>query len=177
MSQFPIQSGVSFLLSAMLLISSIASLGVRHAHTEGDRPHSHHGDLRSDQHEHDGHNHVEAACSNESVHHDRQSTCELLAGMVSHIHLTLFGYQLSLPAQHTPDEDEIPTDISVVGIFNESYTSPTSQHPSELFRVLSAIVALDDVARFDRVIAGFPHVTSQPLCDSARLERSGVRLI
>ena len=177
MGKFPLQSGVSLLLSVMMLTNGIAPFGVQHAHAEGDKPHQHHGELLADEHDDEDHFHDQAIVGDESAHHGHE--CELVAGMIPHIHLTLLGYEFTLPTQDTPDdEEENPTDPVVVRLVDELYASrPTEQHPSELLPLLSSTLALDGVACFQTVIASSQPVTSQPLCDSARLERSGVRLI
>ena len=181
MTTFRFQTGVSLVLSALMLTGGVAPLGIRHAHAEGGKRHRHEGEQTASSHEDHAHH------SESHTHHDAQLPahkpgcgCSSIADAISHIHVTLLGVDFVLPTSDTPDnqQNDDLSDSVVVWLCGESYTGQlTQQNPRELLPLHARTLDLENVERFVRFISGSPPVTSQPLCDSARLERTGVRLI
>ena len=88
---------------------------------------------------------------------------------------------MPLPEEPADDTDGASTSVpAIVRVMNENEIVPTTQAGPSFGRVLSAAIRAPsaDVVRSLEPIARPPNlITSIPLCDSARLERSGVLLV
>lgn len=167
---------LNLLLSALVLGWGIVPLGVQHAHAGG-------GDAT---HRHDNCNEVAHHRSHEhdfdDEHHEHASLPEVvpLADYILHLHWRFLGVDFSMPVPEKPadgNDDEGTVPPAVVRVVNEIV--PATQASPSFGRVLLAAVCMpsSDVVRSLEPIPRSPNlVTSMPLCDSARLERSGVLL-
>ena len=170
---------VNLLLSALVLAWGIAPPGMQHAHSGGnDNTHRH------DTHQQDAHRND--ACRETAAHtshdHERETVWDfsLPADFVLHLHWQLLGVEFSIPAPEEPadnDDDRNTIPAAVVRVMNE--VVPTAQAGPSFGRVLSAdtcISSADLVSSLQPVPRWANQITSLPLCDSARFERSGVLL-
>ena len=170
------QKTMNLLLSALVLAWGIVPPGVQHAHAGGsDTTHKHDTTCREVAH-HDSHNH-----ESDEGHHEQatESDLSLLADYVLHLHWRYLGVEFSMPMPEEPadgdDEGTVPP--AVVRGMNE--VVPTTQAGPSFCRVVLATLCTPNA---DVVLTLTPAprspnlVTSIPLCDSARLERTGVLL-
>lgn len=170
------QKTTNLLLSALVLAWGIVPPGVQHVHAGGSDPTHGHGE----RHEvaHDGSHHHES----DDEHHDQATVSDvsLPADDVLHLHWRLLGVEFSMPVSEEPVEDDADGDAvpsAIVRVISEIV--PATQAGPAFGRVLPAAICAPgaDVARSLEPIPRPPNlVTSIPLCDSARLERSGVLL-
>lgn len=162
-------------MSAALLTWGIAPPAIRHGHEGGgDRGHGHdavvHHDPEHGHHDHDGggHRHNDADASSLAV----------LSDFVVHLHWDLFGLDFSIPmpenGEHGDDGDgepavvrfidELPTMAPYIDSFaGESLATPPDLGPDAVVVVCSPSHPPN-------------RISSIPLCDTARFERSGVLL-
>ena len=167
---------MSLLLSALVLGWGFLPPGVQHAHAGGNDSTHRHSDCHEVAH-HDSHDHD----SNSRNHyHETLPDTSLVVGSLVHLHWQFLGIEFSMPAPKQPanggDDQDTPT-LAVVQVINEAV--PNIQLGPSLGRVfLAAACSLStDVVRDLEPVPRSPNlVTSTPLCDSARFERSGVLL-
>ena len=169
------QKAMNLLLSALVLAWGFVPPGFEHAHAGGgDSDHQHdkcHDVALDGSHHHDA----------DDEHHEDAAEPDVAALMdyVLHSHWQLLGVEFSMPVPMEPadgdDEDTVPP--AVLCVRNEILTAT---HAGLSFGrgLLAAVCAPStDVVRNLEPIPRSPNlVTSIPLCDSARLERSGVLL-
>ena len=170
------QKAMNLLLSGLVLAWGIMPLGVQHAHAGGSDPSHKHGERDEIAHD-DSHDH-----ELDDEHHDHSivSDLSLLADNVLHLHWSLLGVELSMPLPEEPvesgdDGDTVPP--TVVRVMNDVVPA-TQAGPSSCRALLVAICtpSTDVVWALTPAPRSPNLVTSIPLCDSARLERSGVLL-
>ena len=170
-------NALKVLLVAMLLVVGMAPPAMGHRHAGGHVPHGHRSADQEDAHahDHDGHHH----------HHDHGAANESVAFDGGwHLHFAWLGIELTLPQRGTsPDESNPGTSDHevIVSLLDESsMSSPvgielSDAHlaqllPAEAERVydssLPETLRRSDLGRHESL-----------LCDAARLERTGVRLI
>ncbi len=169
------QKTMNLLLSALVLAWGIVPPGVQHVHAGGSDPTHGHGER--DEMAHDGsHDH-----ESDHEHHDHAMVTDLslLADYVLHLHWRLLGVEFSMPMPEKPvDDDEGTVPPAVVRVMNEE--GLTMQTGPSFGRVMLAVTCTPsaDVVQKLEAVPRLPNlVTSIPLCDSARLERSGVLLV
>ena len=170
------QKTMSLLLSALVLVWGVIPPGVEHTHTGGnDASHKH--DKCDDVAHHDSHNH-----HGDDGHHEHATVPDvsLSADNVLHLHWQLLGLELSIPLPEEPvdgTDDENTTLPAFVRVMDEIV--PTMQAGLSFDRVLLAAIctpSVDTVWILEPIPRPPDLVTTIPLCDSARLERSGVLL-
>lgn len=182
MSRHALRISLCPFLSALVLIGTLLPPGVRHAHGEMDRPFVHHDHDEPRQpavshgHHHDGdehHSHGHAATPPEP---DASIPDECW-----HLHLALVLIDLTLPAPSEPADgegDPSDEDTSIVrcgrgflpGVQGRAESDGRSSSTDGLALPTSDAVVLQ------AVVSSPPPVTTAPLCDGARRERSGVLL-
>ena len=167
------QMTVSLLLSAFVLACGITPPLVQHAHTGGDDTTHRHGDCHelahSGRHEHDGGHHGHATATDVS----------LLADCVAHLHWRFFGVEFSMPTPDEPtdNDDQSTVPPAIVRATNEEGVTARSGPSFDRVPMVGVYGPSADVVRDSEPAARPPNRgTSIPLCDSARLERSGVLL-
>lgn len=175
------QKMMSLLLSGMVLAWGVIPPGVEHAHTGGNDASHQHVKCEDVAH-HDSHNH-----HGDDGHHEHATVPDvsLLADNVLHLHWQLLGLEFSIPVPEEPadgtedegTEDEGTTVSTFVRVMNENVLA-TQAGPSFGRVLLAATCApsVDVVWSLEPIPLPLDLVTSIPLCDSARLERSGVLL-
>ncbi len=163
----------SLLLSALVLSWGGVPSGVRHAHEGGgDSTHQHDDFHDAAHHDHD--------CDGTYREHRNVSDVSLLADFVLHLHCQFLGMEFSMPASEEPgdnDDGEGTAVPAIVRAMNEE--GLTTQAGLSFIRVLAAVTGTpnaDVVLNLESAARPPNLVTSIPLCDSARLERSGVLL-
>ena len=191
-------SVMTILLSGAVLASSVLPPAVCHAHSGGDRSHSHKQDRRqsdSGLHDHEhGHRHDDSAVSDHDEHRHREPSereDERVTGGIEpalgHLHFSIAGFDFSLPLpSHDVSDGPLSSTGDQAGCFGVvRLTDDTITVPRvELSDVVDlstpaplAIAALFDAtqhaARWRCILADDRSL----LCDSARCERSGVLLI
>ena len=168
------QKMMSLLLSALVLAWGAIPPGVEHAHVGGsDGNHRH--DKCYEVAGHGSHDH-----ESYEDHHEQATEVDvsLLADSVLHLHWQLLGMEFSMPVPEEPadgsdNESSVPS--AVIRVMNENV--PATQAGPSFDRVFLAAICMPSVdAVWSLEPIPRPHdlVTSIPLCDSARLERSGV---
>lgn len=164
-----LQNGLKLLLAAVVLLGCVIPPAVQHVHADGDKAHDH----RHHASHSAGHRHPHG--------HEMQTT--KAEETPPHRHLHLLGFDFWWPIGEFPDtpgsDDEMAGDDLI------------------LVRVLETEAVSASTPLIDRLIIAFPvwstisgqtiaqvllrgdreGPTAQPLCDSARCERSGVLLI
>ena len=163
-------------LAALVLLSGAVSPATAHAHPGGDEPH-HHGPSEVSGHSHhiSGHTH-HALCPQEAARHGH------LEPSVAHIHLCVWGFEVQLPMPDAPFEESGDVPLVDQAVLYRLVELPEAQPPQPTSGSVgcpSQGVA-DGTAVADEPSQGrqsAKRVLSQPLCDAARHERSGVQLI
>jgi len=169
---------MSLLLSALLLAWGLVPPGFQHAHSGGsDFTHRHDNGREvahsgSHGHDSDDQHHEHAALPDVSLFAD-------YADYALHLHWQLLGVEFSMPVSEKPVDgnDEGTAPPAFVRVMNEVF--PVGQAGPSFGRVLLSAICTPsaDVVRSLEPVPRSPNfVTSIPLCDSARLERSGVLL-
>ncbi|MCL4207380.1 MAG: hypothetical protein KJ000_33270 [Pirellulaceae bacterium] len=168
-------------LAALVLTAAVAPPALRHSHAledDAEAQHRHH----ANHHAEDGHVH------HRHVHHREQgnlqrsdfrsSGASLSAGPWEHLHFHFLGLELTLPEREPDQGDRESHGLAVVSLLSFAQTpvlSGTAQTVLtwQVFPPFTA-VSPEDAALLQVVVAASPPVSSPPLCDRARRERSGV---
>lgn len=170
------QKTMNLLLTALVLAWGVTPPGIEHVHAGGSDPAHRHEDCQEAA-DHGSHGH-----ESDDGHHDRETVSDvsLLADCILHLHWRLLGVELTMPMPEKPVEGEddggaVPP--AIVRVMNEA-VPVTLASPSFGRALLAAIrTPSAEVVRSLEPIPCPPNLgTSIPLCDSARLERSGVLL-
>jgi hypothetical protein len=173
-------------LAGSVLLSGIWSLGLRHAHAGGDKPHHHAEGLASGpiyglRHTHP-HVHRHGDGRPHSHSHSQDDAADAvqpsLEAETPHVHLWLFGFELTLPDSppRKGSEDWCGSTV-VVKLHQTELGQPRGPDP------LAAPLPLHAEGRpladhgFRGRTCTAAQVLSAPLCDTARFERSGVQVI
>lgn len=176
------KKSMGLMLSALVLAWGVVPPGFEHAHAGGgDSNHRH--DVRHNVKHQDGHHHDHDAHHHDSdlAHHVHPADIDVMVFEedVRHIHWQLLGVEFSLPLPTTPAEGEREENVPpmVVRAMNE-VVSPTQTGPpiDRVLLVGNCAPGADVVCNLEPIPRSRNFVTSIPLCDSARLERSGVLL-
>jgi hypothetical protein len=185
------QTSINLLLSVLVLTWGIIPPGVQHVHAGGsDVGHQH----QIDQHDADhkvGHHGSQGHKSDDGHHSDghhhdtKTSDIRLLADYVCHIHWRLLGVEFSTPVSEKPvegDDDGDTLGPTIVRMTSQVVTAgPASlsfgrvllrANCAPIANVVQSLAPIRCVSKIGMSNVG----TSIPLCDSARLERSGVLL-
>ena len=170
------QKMMNLVLSALVLAWGFVTPEVQHAHAGGnDFTHRH--STADEMACPDSHDH---GSDNEHHEHATLPDVSLLADSVVHLHWQLFGMGFSMPVPETPADgngDQGADPPAFVRVMNE--VVPALQSGPSLDRVVLAAVCAssgDAVRDLEPVPRPPSLVTSIPLCDSVRFERSGVLL-
>lgn len=165
-------------MSALMLTWGTVSPATRHTHLGGSDTTHRHDDIRRDelsQHSHDhgpGDWHGEHLCVDQGA---------LLGDCVVHLHWKWLGIDFSLPVPQGPADGNDDGDTALPEIvLVMDQTVPTAQVRPSFNRVLLPAVCSTSpavVCRSTPILSSAGFSTSIPLCDSARLERSGVLLV
>ena len=181
-----LQKVMNLLLSAMVLAWGIVLPGVQHVHAGGSDPAHGHDDCHEvvdyNSHNHDSGDHEAGDHETDVEHHEHSTALDvsLLVDYVLHLHWELLGVEFSMPMPEAPVESDDngntapPAIVRVIG----DIVPATPSSPS-LGRVLLAAIctpSADVVWSLEPIPCPRNLVTSIPLCDSARFERSGVLL-
>ena len=167
---------MNLLLSALVLAWGMVPPGVQHAHSAGNDTTHRHGDghevaqRASHDHRGDGEDHEHAATVPDVWR---------LADYVLHLHWRFLGMEFSMPVSEEPADGDQRDRVSLATVLRVDQTVPATQAGPSFCRVLLAGICTPhaDVVRTLTPVPRPPNlVTSIPLCDSARLERSGVLL-
>ena len=117
-------------------------------------------------------------------HHSHQvePDRETLPGHKLHVHLRFFGFDLTIPDSSDGDSDRGTRLVDEAGTLVRIVDDPLPDHGRAMdwFGELALAIQLPcigDVPTPVPILALPPPVTSPPLCDAARHERSGVLLI
>lgn len=166
---------VNWLMAATVLAWSLSPPAVEHAHEGG-------ADLT---HQHD------CAAATDGAHgsyhaHDAEPrslavVSEVPFGDASHLHFQWLGFRLTLPGDDAPTKKGEDRNSSKLLFVQASRTLlPQFQLGTRLDKSLTPLcldaVATDIAAICPAVSCPLPLVTTHPLCDRARHERSGVLL-
>ncbi|NQT17861.1 MAG: hypothetical protein HQ582_34225 [Planctomycetes bacterium] len=185
MSKRLVHNTVSVLVSASLLVFALVPPGVRHAHdvVDGAIGKCDHGSPAAvpevDHHHHDGlstHPHAH-------VFHGPQSgprqEVSRPTGDTWHVHFAILGLYFALPDTNLPNDrgEGASGELVFLHVARNSTPIPADGSVSDVWLPDATASGWqgDAVAPLARALRP-PPVTSIPLCDSARLERTGVRL-
>ena len=169
----------SILLATLLLTAAVAPPAIRHTHPLADESQSHHHHEANPDLSH-GHNHH----GDHRGHYlaDRNACdAELTNGHWWHLHFHFLGLEVTLP-EPASDQGDRESDgkdtVSVLASGEQLLPCQTSPSASaqQLIR-WSTFSWPSDAARMQVVVWAPAPVSSAPLCDSARRERSGVLLV
>ncbi|MDC0934824.1 hypothetical protein OAS39_00965 [Pirellulales bacterium] len=169
-------NAVSVLLTALMLAGSVGAHAFGHAHVGGDEFHSHaDGAIVV----HDCGSHRCAYCNDHQEQHRCTGDYPLAAASVSHTHLTLFGFDFSIPPAGDSDDDhDNPLSTTFVGLSDDCPIVLVARSLDiDLLRALLLTASVGDLVASPTATFAMPQAPSAPLCDSARFERSGVLLI
>jgi hypothetical protein len=175
MSRPQIENAIRLVLAALVLTVAVAPPALRHAHDLEEGAASHH---RHDANHHalDGHVHH----SHDGKHHrndSQPSGASLSSGPWSHLHFHFFGFEFTLPESAPDQGDRESHETEAVSLLS-SVPLPvpcgTAQTVLAWLAFPPLTVLPGDAALLQVVVASPPPVSSPPLCDRARRERSGV---
>lgn len=168
----PLEISLRLALAAIIVGAGVAPPPVCHAHEGGD--HSVHSHRSVDPFHDADHDSRDARLSKAMA---LGATGVGVDSLATHHHYQLFGFEFHLPCDgDNCDEDENSEFVAIRSVQNASaiFAGINGQHGIYLCAVpepgVQPIVVATSAIGSHRV------VTSPPLCDSARLERSGVRL-
>ena len=169
---------LSLLLSALVLACGTVPPGFRHAHLGGADTGHRHGDGRPQTvAHHASHEHDSDADHRE---HATVPDTTLLSDFVIHLHWRFLGMDFSIPEPDEPapgNDDEGTAPPAIVRAMDGIV--PATQVGPSFGRVLLAVIctpSADVVQNRTPPLRSPDFTTSIPLCDSARLERTGVLL-
>lgn len=169
---------VSLLLSAAVLAWGTVPPALRHAHEGGSETGHSHEALA--EHHDAGEHHRRPRVGHSHEHEGRVAKESTVAGEVAtHFHWAVFGLDFTMPARQDgePDERESVSGPVLVRLTDElpTVTSGDREAPGGLLAAPPSgglkLAAVEDAPPRPCHL-----VTSIPLCDTARLERSGVLL-
>lgn len=177
-------AATNLLLSALVLMASVAPPAVRHVHPvaadgHGYHDHGHHSHAAHQaDHRHGG------ASTERHGHHDvlRHPIASDLAveSELWHLHLGFLGIEVILPDRFPEKQGHGSQPNSEVVLLraSEDLPPPQTNRPAPPDVLVSAPLPppLGDGSPFQAVSPLSPQVATAPLCDRARLERSGVLL-
>lgn len=180
------RTGLVLLLSAVVLLGGMVPPAVQHAHPEGDRSHDHrvsaHERQGSGHHGRHSHPHPHPHRHSHS-HRDKGGTPDPLHGPTQHLHISFFWLDISLPLDGDRDpqqKQDTQGTLSAMLVRLSDHEFVVASSPAGMQLLLgfpSIATALPDAAERPRPGSREEGVSSFPLCDSARGERSGVQLI
>ena len=183
MNVVPFDIAARLLLTAVLLTSGSAG-GIRHAHSEGDRPHIHEQILEHEHpHPHDGHDHCAHVHEELAGDTEARSTAEI-SNAIRHLHFSWLGldFVLPLPTPVSPNESDddsnLASEIGVVQLVDTFVsTSVVAAAPARFASAVPSPQGSDSLIWDQRMgrFSSAPAVAAG-LCDTARHERSGVQL-
>jgi hypothetical protein len=174
-------SCIRVLLSIALIATSGVAPRLTHAHSRGNKQHTHCAEtvhLLTDHAGRDGHAHHCPSGPAENKGADGHHDC--VSDTVAHTHIACFGMPITVPVssdEHSTDGPrQLALEVKIVAT-----SSDVLQSASRLLANIavpltaSGVVAMvsDDLASAHHS----PHVDRVLLCDTARLERSGVLLV
>lgn len=166
-------NSLKLFLSALVLAWGIVPPGFQHAHAEGDDSSHRHSDCHDASH-HGSHHH---GTEDEISEHSVIATVSLLEDSIVHFHWQFLGIEFSMPVAEEPLQNNGTTPPAFFRSIDKIAQAATAG--SSMDRVFAEDVRAPNI-EVVRDLEGIPRaynlVTSIPLCDSARLERSGVRL-
>jgi hypothetical protein len=176
MRLLPSHNAVTLLLTALLLANGISAHGFDHAHAGGDESHSHADDAVV------RHGHSSQECPRHNDHpenHPHKCESYLTAASVSHVHLTLLGFDFSFPdSDNSNGGDDASRTSTFLRLSNDCTVKLLARSLNiDLLRTLSLKASAGDVVAIHSATSAAPQVPSAPLCDRARFERSDVLLI
>jgi len=180
MTKMLLRTSLSWSLSAAVLVWSLVPPAVQHSHAGGDdRAHAHdRADLGLEAA--NVHHHVHQA--DERAHAHSESSAAIVAGgEATHLHFEWLGFRLTLPVDGSSgDESGEPSDPELLFVrvgrtsLDQSHLG-TGLDKSPTHLELDAVPTAIAAVRFTVTSSRLP-LTSHPLCDRARHERSGVLL-
>ncbi|MFO0918894.1 MAG: hypothetical protein U0872_11340 [Planctomycetaceae bacterium] len=88
-------AAISLVLTAFFLIAAFVTPGVRHQHEGGEHSHTH-SSSKTHAHHHHGHSHHHHGHAHSHAHHHHHHHAAI-AESSPHIHVSIFGFQLTLP--------------------------------------------------------------------------------
>jgi hypothetical protein len=173
--------GFRLLLSVVVIATNGVSPGMTHAHAGGALPHNHVADAGSRPHSHDaddhGHAHRGHAHSHGHKHPHEGSAC--IEDCVPHTHANFFGLPVTIPAKDGSGSkgryDDTALKVEVVA-------AQSDVTPNGLGGIAVPSLAVHTFAVWfsaDKMLSIYhpPNANHTVLCDTARLERSGVLLV
>lgn len=169
-----VQSGLMLLLSVAMLTGGVMPSAVRHMHAHGEQVH---------QHDECGEETVEHRHDHPNSHAPGDDS-ETAQAVTSHQHLVLFGFRFCAPAgeeQDTPrDSEELDRPEAVLIRMVDTDTvlvaSAARSWLSAVWCLAAALRVSVDSPSAPALRSGRDVLSSLPLCDTARGERSGVLL-
>ena len=166
------RAAVNLLVSASVLASALVPPPVCHTHEGGIDSSHRHGGLRY-------HSHSDNYSPSEATDHAFAATGppRSLGGFDQHHHWKLLGFEFSMPCDDEDCDDDRQTEL-VLGrsVGGASVVSDGGNGPQGTHSIALPEPALEPVAILVSTFRKNRLTSSIPLCDSARLERSGVRL-
>jgi hypothetical protein len=166
------QTTTNLLLSALMLASTCLPPALRHAHEGGDEA-NHRHDTSGVRHLKHGHHEAEGYHEHEVVSITERA---VLSDAVVHLHWAIFGIDFSTTLPSEPRSRE----PAVVRVMVMPAISVSGENAVGVLTAIASQPGLDfaSVRSVGTTPLQPPNlVTSAPLCDSARRERSGVLLV
>jgi hypothetical protein len=172
--------GLRILLSVVLTATNGFAPGVVHRHAGGDKPHNHVANESGHWHPHRRHSHAghhsHAANGQVAKHQHPHKRSEGIANSVAHSHFIFFGLPLTVPESGSGNTDIRLGEVALMADFvlAESPNRPHAQStlplvPQSVLSFATHILAASALPNYHP-----PHENQSLLCDTARLERSGV---
>jgi hypothetical protein len=166
------------MLIAALVINTGSAPTVAHAHSGGEQSHDHqpkaihshnHADRDADHHHpHVGHEHVRYSAD--------------ISSAVLHVHVSWFGFDITVPIEsgnNRPDVDSMAWGIAAILKSQQLFTIESNSFWSP--QAIAPPLPLGRIAHDHSGVSNESRRFTMPghvlLCDTARLERSGVRII
>lgn len=168
---------LNYVLSSLVMAWGMLPPALVHAHEGGDQAGHRHA-APADQA--DEHSHRDGLQGCQHSHHDEGiRVSPELAGLVAHVHWEMFGVDVSWPVPDKGNHDRSGSDAEpvLVRLATEPLPVSVTSAAHNGLIVAAALQPALDVVRPASAPSRAPNlVAALPLCDSARLKRSGVLL-
>lgn len=176
-------NSIRAMLVLALLTNSVGVHGYTHSHSDGDAPHAHdsHATAATAESDHPcslALEHFHDDCR--AAHLRGAAEHQLSKGQVAHSHLNVFGIDFSIPTPIDSQEShESQHSLAFLRINDEPAIAPTLRVERLDFLRTTLFASQDSITSVaeSAAVQSSPQVFTPPLCDGARLERSGVLLI
>ena len=169
---------INLVVAALVFAQTTMGHGSSHAHVGGGEDHTHANKVTDDD-DHTSHHHA-------SHHHDEQAddcthktVMRLERVSVQHTHITCLGFEIVIPDFDDSQSHETGSNLlKFVGLIDDCTIQLVGRSlDTNLLSPFADDNSIEEIVTSPSKESRFPQFLSEPLCDAARFERTGVLLI